>query len=159
MFLQTRQHQKKSHTVWTSLRVKNSRRIQSQEFSIILSEAPSSSRQSTKDFYSREHTLHDTIMMKGMQHYLQQCPTLCDPLIIAHQASLSTGFSRQEHWSELPCPPPGALPDLPRRRLKLHLYCLLCWQVGSLALGPPEKPIMMSVYVQIHRILTPQLNS
>ena len=21
------------------------------------------------------------------------------------------GFSRQEHWSELPCPPPGALPD------------------------------------------------
>ena len=26
-------------------------------------------------------------------------------------APLSTGFSRQEHWSELPCPPPGDLPD------------------------------------------------
>ena len=21
------------------------------------------------------------------------------------------GFSRQEYWSELPCPPPGGLPD------------------------------------------------
>ena len=24
---------------------------------------------------------------------------------------LSVGFSRQEYWSELPCPPPGNLPD------------------------------------------------
>ena len=27
------------------------------------------------------------------------------------QACLSSEFSRQEHWSGLPCPPPGALPD------------------------------------------------
>ena len=27
------------------------------------------------------------------------------------QAPLSMGFSRQEHWSELPCPPPGDLPN------------------------------------------------
>ena len=27
------------------------------------------------------------------------------------QAPLSMGFSRQEHWSGLPCPPPGDLPD------------------------------------------------
>ena len=26
-------------------------------------------------------------------------------------ASLSMGFSRQEYWSGLPCPPPGDLPD------------------------------------------------
>ena len=32
-------------------------------------------------------------------------------LIIAHQAPLPMGFSRQEHWSGLPCPPPGDLPD------------------------------------------------
>ena len=25
--------------------------------------------------------------------------------------ALSMGFSRQEHWSGLPCPPPGDLPD------------------------------------------------
>ena len=30
---------------------------------------------------------------------------------VAHQAPLSTGFSRQRYWSGLPCPPPGDLPD------------------------------------------------
>ena len=30
---------------------------------------------------------------------------------ITHQAPLSMGFSRQEYWSQLPCPPPGDLPD------------------------------------------------
>ena len=30
---------------------------------------------------------------------------------VAHQASLSMGFSRQEHWSGLPCSPPGDLPN------------------------------------------------
>ena len=29
---------------------------------------------------------------------------------VACQAPLSTGFSRQEYWSGLPCPPPGDLP-------------------------------------------------
>ena len=43
---------------------------------------------------------------------LQSCLTLCDPLwTVARQAPLSMGFSRQEYWSGLPCPPPGDLPD------------------------------------------------
>ena len=29
---------------------------------------------------------------------------------VAHQSPLSMGFSRQEYWSGLPCPPPGNLP-------------------------------------------------
>ena len=29
----------------------------------------------------------------------------------AHQAPLSMGFSTQEYWSELPCVPPGDLPN------------------------------------------------
>ena len=29
---------------------------------------------------------------------------------VTHQAPLSMGFSRQEYWSGLPCPPPGDLP-------------------------------------------------
>ena len=29
----------------------------------------------------------------------------------ARQAPLSMGFSRQEYWSGLPCPPPGDLPN------------------------------------------------
>ena len=42
---------------------------------------------------------------------LQSCPTLCDPVDCSSQAPLSMGFSRQEHWSGLPCPSPGDLPD------------------------------------------------
>ena len=30
---------------------------------------------------------------------------------VVHQAPLSMGFSRQEHWNGLPCPPPGDLPN------------------------------------------------
>ena len=30
---------------------------------------------------------------------------------VAHQAHLSIGFSRQEYWNKLPCPPPGVLPN------------------------------------------------
>ena len=30
---------------------------------------------------------------------------------VPHQAPLSMGFSRQDYWSGLPCPPPGHLPD------------------------------------------------
>ena len=33
------------------------------------------------------------------------------PWTVACQAHLSMGFSRQEYWSGLPCPPPGDLPD------------------------------------------------
>ena len=28
---------------------------------------------------------------------------------IAHQAPQAIGFSKQEYWSQLPCPPPGDL--------------------------------------------------
>ena len=40
---------------------------------------------------------------------VQLCVTLWT---VAQQAPLSMGFSRQEYWSGLSCPPPGALPDL-----------------------------------------------
>ena len=33
------------------------------------------------------------------------------PWTVTHQALLSMGFSKQESWSELPCPSPGDLPD------------------------------------------------
>ena len=32
------------------------------------------------------------------------------PWTVAGQLPLSTGFSRQEYWGGLPCPPPGHLP-------------------------------------------------
>ena len=39
------------------------------------------------------------------------CPTLAILEIVAHQAPLSMGFSRQIYWSGLPWPPPGDLPN------------------------------------------------
>ena len=39
--------------------------------------------------------------------YVQLCVTLWT---VAHKPPLSMGFSRQEHWSGLPCRPPGDLP-------------------------------------------------
>ena len=48
---------------------------------------------------------------------------------IACQAPLSMGFSRQEHWSGLPFPPPGHLPDPRMEPHGLH------WQAGSLPLS------------------------
>ena len=39
---------------------------------------------------------------------VQFCVT---PWTVARQAPLSMGFSRQEYWSGLLCPPPGNLPD------------------------------------------------
>ena len=41
----------------------------------------------------------------------QFCPTLAIPWTVAHQAPLSTEFSRQEYWSGMPFPSPGDLPD------------------------------------------------
>ena len=33
------------------------------------------------------------------------------PWTVAHQVPLSMGFSKQQFWIVLPCPPPGDLPD------------------------------------------------
>ena len=69
---------------------------------------------------------------------LQSCPTLCYSLwTAARQAPLFIGFSRQEYWSGLPCPPPGHLPD---QGSNPHLLSLLHWHVGSLPLVPLGKP-------------------
>ena len=40
---------------------------------------------------------------------LQSCLMLCDSMDYSQPES--TGFSRQEYWSGLPCPPPRDLPD------------------------------------------------
>ena len=55
---------------------------------------------------------------------------------IAHQAPQAIGFSKQEYWSQLPCPPPGYLPN---PGVKSTSLCLLHWQEGSLPLASPRK--------------------
>ena len=57
---------------------------------------------------------------------------------VAHQAPLSTGFSRQEYWSGLSFLPPRGI--FPTQGLNPHLLCLLHRQTSSLPLAPPGKP-------------------
>ena len=64
------------------------------------------------------------------------------PWTVAHQAPLSIGFSRQEYWSGLPCPPPG---DPPNPGIKPG--CFLHWQVSSLPPAPPRKPCKLLSWV------------
>ena len=49
------------------------------------------------------------------------------PWTVAHQTSLSVGFSRQEYWSGLPFLSPGDLPNQGSNLCLLHyrqiLYC------------------------------------
>ena len=54
------------------------------------------------------------------------------PWTAAHQGPLSMRFSRQEYWNELPCPPPG---DLPNRGIKLVSPAALALLVDSLLLS------------------------
>ena len=68
--------------------------------------------------------------------WLQLCLSVT-PRAVASQCPLSMGFSRQQYWSGLPCPPPG---DLWTQGLNSCLLCLLHWQTDSLPLVPPGKP-------------------
>ena len=54
------------------------------------------------------------------------------PWTVAHQASLSMDFPRQEYWRGLPLPSPG---DLPNPELEPQSSAL---QADSLPTEPPE---------------------
>ena len=56
---------------------------------------------------------------------------------IALQAPLSVGFSRQEYWSGLPCPPPLDLPD---PGIKPGSLAAPASQADSLLLSHQESP-------------------
>ena len=57
--------------------------------------------------------MNSLYILKVWMHAITwSCPVLCDPInYVAHQASLSMEFSRQEYWSGLPFPSPGDLPN------------------------------------------------
>ena len=65
--------------------------------------------------------------------------------IVAYWAPLFLGFSGQEYWSGLPCPPPRDLPD-PGIRPPC-LLCLLHWQASSLPLALPGKLTYICTYM------------
>ena len=73
-------------------------------------------------------------------------PLCVTPWIVAHHIPLSMGFSRQESWSGLPCPPPGDPPAQGSSLGLLHcrqfLYCL------SYQGGPPNSLYVLKSFVQ-----------
>ena len=66
--------------------------------------------------------------------HAQSCMTLCNPMDCSLSESLSMEFLRQEYWSGLPFPPPGALPDPGIEASSLELAC------GFFTTEPPGKP-------------------
>ena len=64
-----------------------------------------------------DHVFIDRLLSTGIEvkwsevKLLSRVRLFATPWTVAHQAPLSIGFSRQEHWSVLPFPSPGDLPD------------------------------------------------
>ena len=82
---------------------------------------------------------------------------------VAHQAPLSMGFSQQEYWSGLPCPPPGDLsdPGIKPRSPALQADSLplshqgtpiICHQFSSVAQSCPTLPVhhQLPEFTQTH---------
>ena len=78
---------------------------------------------------------------EGYQHLCRQKKSLWLHKLLPYQAPLSTGFSRQEYWTGLPCPPPG---DLPNPGIESRSPAL---QADSLLPEPAGKPEKTSLAV------------
>ena len=59
----------------------------------------------------REQTGPGLIFRKVKMLVTQSFPTLYDPMDCCPPGSFVHGFSSQEYWSTLPCPPSGDLPN------------------------------------------------
>ena len=57
----------------------------------------------------------------------QSCPTLCDPMDCSLLGSSVHGFSRQEYWKGLLCPPPGDLSSPGVEPASPKSSALACW--------------------------------
>ena len=75
------------------------------------------------------------------------------PWTVAHQAPLSMGFSTQEYWSGLPCPPPRDLPDPGFEPGSPAL------QADCLPSEPPGKPSCRGATPQALKVPSPEVVS
>ena len=65
---------------------------------------------------------------------------------VARQTPLFMGFSKQEYWSGLPCPPPEDLPDPEIKRTSLMSRVLAA---SSLPPEPPGMPLCVLYMVSV----------
>ena len=75
---------------------------------------------------------------------------------VAHQAPLSMGFSKQEYWSGVPCPPPGYLANPGIKPMSPAAPTL---QVDSLSLSHQPCPPAPTPYTHTHTRLSQHTSS
>ena len=63
---------------------------------------------------------------------LSHAQLFATPWVVALQAPLSMGFSRQEYWSGLPFPPPGNLPNPRIKPTFPALQAVLNWLLNTI---------------------------
>ena len=89
---------------------------------------------STQTFYV---TIFLHLCNKVKVRLLSRVQLSVTPWTVAHQASPSMGFSRQEYWNGLPFPSPGDLPDPGMEPGSLAL------EADALTSEPPGKAIFL----------------
>ena len=82
--------------------------------------------------------LHLPVPRAHVLHLFSRVQFYATPRTVAYQVPLSMGFSRQEYWSGLPCPPPEIFPT---KGSTPSLLSLPHWQAGSLPLALPGEPM------------------
>ena len=77
----------------------------------------------------------------------------------AHQDPLSMGFCRQGYWSELPCPPPGDLPNPGTEPISpaLQMDSLPLSHLGSQQMCRDQTIVLCSLLIFISLWLTPHM--
>ena len=83
--------------------------------------------------------------LSKISYNLCACALFVTPWTVARQAPLSMGFSRQEYWSGLPCPPPGDLPNPGMEPTSLVSPALAG---GFFTTAPPQKPTVTILSVK-----------
>ena len=81
-------------------------------------------------------------MLKGVQ-VLSCVQLFATPWTVAHQATLSMEFSRQEYWSGLPFPTPGDLPD---PEIKLMSFAFPALAGGLFTTSATWEPSLFNIY-------------
>ena len=93
--------------------------------------------------------VHTILLLSSLYWRKRRAKQLCMPIHsvsasvvtpwTAAHIPLSMGFSRQEYWSGLPCPPPGDLPDPGIQSASLTSPALAGRFVTSSATGKPTQ--------------------
>ena len=66
----------------------------------------------SKEINKKKENLNNVVVARARVLSCFSHVRLCAiPWTVTRQAPLSMGFSRQEYWSGLPCPPPGDIPE------------------------------------------------